>query len=152
MYYIAYGSNLNISQMAIRCPGSKPVGTAVLPDTRLVFRQCATIEPADGYKVPVAVWKVPKSDEASLDRYEGFPILYYKNNLTVTMTDITTARKRTVTAMVYIMTDRFPVEPPMQHYFDTVVRGYRDFGFDTDVLYTARMEANDAYRARRKVM
>ena len=26
-YYLAYGSNLNLSQMAYRCPNAKPIGT-----------------------------------------------------------------------------------------------------------------------------
>lgn len=31
-YYLAYGSNLNIRKMALRCPTAKPVGTAVIKD------------------------------------------------------------------------------------------------------------------------
>ena len=31
-YYIAYGSNLSVIQMAIRCPDAKVAGTAVLKD------------------------------------------------------------------------------------------------------------------------
>ncbi len=30
--YIAYGSNLNIPQMRIRCPGARIIGTSVIPD------------------------------------------------------------------------------------------------------------------------
>ena len=29
-YYLAYGSNLNRYQMRVRCPGAKPLGTAVI--------------------------------------------------------------------------------------------------------------------------
>ena len=29
-YYIAYGSNLNVQQMQMRCPHAKVVGTAIL--------------------------------------------------------------------------------------------------------------------------
>ena len=38
VYYIAYGSNLNIAQMDERCPGAQPVCTAKLEDYELVFR------------------------------------------------------------------------------------------------------------------
>ena len=37
-YYLAYGSNLNIRQMQMRCPGAKPVGTMVLEDYELLFK------------------------------------------------------------------------------------------------------------------
>lgn len=37
-YYLAYGSNLNIRQMALRCPTAKPVGTAVIEDYELLFK------------------------------------------------------------------------------------------------------------------
>ena len=48
--YIAYGSNLNLPQMAKRCPTAKVVGTSEIKDYALVFRggghgAVATIEP-----------------------------------------------------------------------------------------------------------
>ena len=41
-YYLAYGSNLNIRQMALRCPTAKPVGTAVIKDYELLFKGSKT--------------------------------------------------------------------------------------------------------------
>ena len=78
-YYIAYGSNLNIRQMRMRCPHARVVGTAVIKDYELLFKGSLTgayltIEPKKGGAVPVAAWEVTESDEAALDRYEGFPI------------------------------------------------------------------------------
>ena len=51
--YIAYGSNLNLPQMAKRCPAAKVVGTSEIKDYALVFRgsghgAVATIEPCVG--------------------------------------------------------------------------------------------------------
>ena len=85
-YYIAYGSNLNTQQMRFRCPNAVVMGTAELKDWRLVFKgsktgSYLTIEQAEGYTVPVAVWEVNEVDEASLDRYEGYPSFYYKQEL-----------------------------------------------------------------------
>ena len=37
-YYIAYGSNLNLEQMARRCPTAKVVGSTIFKNYRLVFR------------------------------------------------------------------------------------------------------------------
>ena len=44
-YYIAYGSNLSVEQMADRCPDAKIAGQAVLAGWELLFRGCATIAP-----------------------------------------------------------------------------------------------------------
>lgn len=79
--YIAYGSNLNLGQMADRCPTAKVVGASELMDYRLLFRGAhagavATVEPYKGGSVPVLVWEIAPADEAALDRYEGWPFLY----------------------------------------------------------------------------
>ena len=80
-YYIAYGSNLNIPQMRMRCPGARIIGTSVIPDYELLFKgsktgSYLTIEPQAGASVPVAAWEVRKADEAARDRYEGCPDVY----------------------------------------------------------------------------
>ena len=84
--YIAYGSNLNVQQMKWRCPNAEIMGTGELKDWRLLFKGSKTgayltIEKCKGYSVPFAVWEVDASDEAALDRYEGFPSFYYKQEL-----------------------------------------------------------------------
>lgn len=43
--YLVYGSNINLEQMAKRCPNSKVIGTAMVPDYELEFRGVATIVP-----------------------------------------------------------------------------------------------------------
>ena len=79
-YYIAYGSNLNISQMRMRCPGARIIGTSVIEDYQLLFKgsktgSYLTIEPMEGAEVPVVIWEVTETDEKALDRYEGYPNL-----------------------------------------------------------------------------
>ena len=69
--------------MRVRCPFAVVLGTAVLDGWELLFKgsktgSYLTIEECAGGKVPVAVWEVTGSDEAALDRYEGFPTFYYK--------------------------------------------------------------------------
>ena len=76
-YYIAYGSNLNIPQMRVRCPGARIIGTSVIPDYELLFKgsktgSYLTIEPKAGASVPVAAWEVSEDDELALDHYEGY--------------------------------------------------------------------------------
>ena len=97
-YYIAYGSNLNIRQMRIRCPHARVIGTAVIHDYELLFKGSRTgayltIEPKEGSEVPVAVWEVTESDEAALDRYEGYPAFYYKKEMAVSYTHLQHGRR-----------------------------------------------------------
>lgn len=134
--YIAYGSNLNISQMAGRCPTSEVVGKVVLRNWRLVFRGVATIERCAGYNVPVLVWKLQPLDEHALDRYEGWPHLYRKEILKINID----GRRRN--AMVYIMNeDAHPYSPPSKGYMETILRGYETAGFDPGILYRAAGES-----------
>ena len=68
LYYLAYGSNLNVRQMLYRCPGAKPIGISVIPDYELLYKGSKTgvyltIEPKKNSIVPVAVWEVTADDE-----------------------------------------------------------------------------------------
>lgn len=76
--YIAYGSNINLEQMANRCPNSKIVSKEMLKGYELEFRGVATIVPNDKSEVPVLIWEIDGRDEHSLDKYEGFPNYYRK--------------------------------------------------------------------------
>ena len=56
--YIAYGSNLNLPQMAVRCPTAEVAGKSELKDYELLFRggrrgAVATVEPREGGSGPV---------------------------------------------------------------------------------------------------
>lgn len=87
-YYIAYGSNLNLMQMAKRCPDAKTVGTGLLEDYELQFRgrkdnAFATIEQKAGKQVPVLLWQISDRDEKRLDQYEGYPLFYGKQMVEV---------------------------------------------------------------------
>ena len=137
--YLAYGSNLNLSQMAYRCPDSKVAGKAELPGYRLLFRgrpgnAHATIEPSEGRIVPVLLWRVGVRDEACLDLYEGFPRYYGKVNLSVELDG------KTVTAMAYVMKQGFDRNEPSPFYLDTIREGYQAAGFDQAVLDKALEE------------
>jgi gamma-glutamylcyclotransferase (GGCT)/AIG2-like uncharacterized protein YtfP len=134
--YIAYGSNLHLEQMALRCPKAKVVGTAVLNGYVLEFKgsrqfAVATITPCEGSSVPVLVWEITPKDERSLDFYEGFPNLYYKENLRVDLDG-----KPTET-MVYIMTAGNRHGKPSARYYQTIREGYKSAGFDVSGLDAA---------------
>lgn len=82
-YYIAYGSNLSVEQMAYRCPDAKIAGQAVLAGWELLFRGCATIAPNPKKNTPVLVWEISERDEGNLDLYEGYPNYYRKEDLNI---------------------------------------------------------------------
>ena len=143
-YYMAYGSNLNKSQMRRRCPDAYPVGKTVLPNYQLVFRRgVLTIEPKQGSSVPVVVWAISREDERSLDRYEGFPRLYYKQEFPIVFSGRSGGKvKEIITdAMAYIMTDGHPIQEPSVPYMVTCMKGYDDFGLDMTPLFEAKDRA-----------
>ncbi len=140
-YYMAYGSNLNIGQMKYRCPGAEVVTTATLKNWKLVFRgsktgSYLTIEKAKGYSVPIALWRITKDDELSLDFYEGYPSFYYKRRFILPCDD---GRKHR--AFAYIMHEHRPIGVPSARYMDVCAEGYDAFGFDLNILKTAEEEA-----------
>ncbi len=141
-YYIAYGSNLNIRQMRMRCPGARIIGTSEIPGYELLFKgsktgSYLTIEPEEGASVPVAVWSVTEEDEQALDHYEGFPNFYYKKELVLPVTGIKTGKVCRRKVFVYIMHEERPFGIPTTFYMRTCVEGYRSFGFDVNTLMEA---------------
>ena len=135
--YVAYGSNLNVQQMAHRCPTARLYATGVIKDYELQFKgqpqsAFATIAKKPGSEVPVAVWEIQRADEYFLDRYEGYPSHYFKKDVPVELTD-----GREVKAMVYIMNLRMNFGMPSTHYYRTVHQGYLDCKLDTSVLNKA---------------
>ena len=83
-YYFAYGSNMNLDQMAYRCPAASVVENVKLEGYRLTFcgrgkgSGVATILPEEGSQVEGVLWKITPECEKSLDFYEGYPHLYGK--------------------------------------------------------------------------
>lgn len=71
--YFAYGSNMDVAGMAVRCPGSKPLGTARLARHRLAIMRegwlTATRDPAG--VVHGVLWDLALADVGALDRHEG---------------------------------------------------------------------------------
>lgn len=131
--YIAYGSNLNLAQMAARCPSARVYAKGVLNNWELVYRGAktnshATIVRKQGSTVPVLVWEIQPLDEYRLDIYEGFPNYYFKKDI---FAEIAGKKKK---AMVYIMNEnKFPGIPSAD-YISTIRKGYVDNNLDIDIL------------------
>lgn len=141
-YYLAYGSNLNVTQMRYRCPSARIIGTAVIENYQLLFKgsktgSYLTIEPCEGHSVPVAAWEVTADDELRLDRYEGFPNFYYKKELRLPITGMKTGKVRMRDAFVYIMHEERQLGLPSANYVRICRDGYDFFGFGQRYLTEA---------------
>ena len=138
--YIAYGSNMNVEQMKYRCPEAKLITSLYLENFRLRFKgdnnySVATIEPAADHLVPVTVWEIMPGDEESLDLFEGYPLLYRKETI-----ELKLGKKRFV-AMYYVMNSNgYSYGFPSRQYFQTILEGYLDAGFDPKLLHQAVAE------------
>lgn len=134
--YIAYGSNMNMEQMAMRCPSARPIGKYILHDYKLEFRRVANIIKCKGAETPVALWTITESCEKSLDRYEGYPRLYRKEYIKLKI------NKKEVIGMVYVM-NMGEIAEPSNHYYNVIKQGYKDFHIDMTSLEKALIESKN---------
>ena len=136
-FYLAYGSNLNLRDMSYRCKNAIPIGSTVLTNYRLVYKGSAdgyaylTIEPSKDSLVPVGIFNISFFDELRLNKYEGYPELYYKEHFPINI------ESKEAKALIYIMKDNFDYHLPNDKYIDTCMMGYDYFGFDKKVLEDA---------------
>ena len=133
--YFAYGSNINLEQMAYRCPDASVVGPVFLDNYELLFRRggFATIAPKEGERVHGLLWSLTPQCERSLDIYEGYPRFYDKQMVTVRDSE-----GRSLSVMAYIMDERFR-EPmlPSSSYYNGILEGYRSNGLPVTALKKA---------------
>jgi gamma-glutamylcyclotransferase (GGCT)/AIG2-like uncharacterized protein YtfP len=107
-HYFAYGANMDRDAMAVRCPGSRPLGIARLARHRFIITR-------DGYASVIrdpramvhgVIWDLALADIPALDRFEECAKgLYAKINQGV----ITEAGPRR--ALVYVGSDGEPGAP-----------------------------------------
>lgn len=146
--YFAYGSNINLDQMAFRCPDAEVVGPVTLEGYRLAFRGSgvATILPCEERKVEGLLWKLTPECELSLDRYEGYPHLYHKEDIIVCDKD-----NREIKTMVYVMDQKYEKKPcvPPQMYFMGIAEGYHQNKIKMDTLFDALSETKKEVRQNR---
>lgn len=138
-FYLAYGSNCNLTQMEYRCPKATVVGPVTLHNYRLTFNGrhrsggVANIRRKNGAEVKGLLWEITLDCERSLDRYEGYPHLYEKKTVTVETED-----GQKIKAMVYVMTKGHESPAmPSGYYFQGIVEGFRQNGMDPEPVIDA---------------
>lgn len=136
--YAAYGSNMNLAQMAQRCPKATVCGKGELKGYRLTFRGgagggVANVEKSRDASVPIVLWWITPICEEVLDRYEGYPHLYEKR-----LVEIETPGG-TAIAMIYVMAKRYERMPshPSGYYYGVIKQGYKDNGIPLKALNAA---------------
>ncbi|MEZ4180119.1 MAG: gamma-glutamylcyclotransferase family protein [Candidatus Doudnabacteria bacterium] len=132
MYYFAYGSNMNQSQMKARCPESKLIDKGYLKDYKLDFLGysprwkggCADIARQYNSKVWGLVYEVSKADINLLDKIEGNPDFYKRMNKAVFLSD-----NRSVKAEMYFLVKKQGFVPPTKKYIDIILEAGKEFEF-----------------------
>ena len=144
MIYVAYGSNLNKAQMAMRCPKAECLGSRILGGWRLVFRGVADMHQESGAMCHVGLWRITDECEEALDRYEGFPSLYLKHYF---------APQDGEPMMAYLMNSDGISMPP-SYYLESISEGYDDFGLPKSFLgealdWTLANQRGEGYLSKR---
>jgi hypothetical protein len=144
--YFAYGSNLHVGRMAVRCPAAEPLQSLILPSTRLVFRGVADVIFDEDSQCPGGLWRITAECERALDRYEGFDRDYPDRGMYskeyVELDDLPDGETE---IMLYTMNST-GIYPPAEYYFQTIEQGYRDFGLKLAPLRAALEHSYDAKR------
>ena len=129
--YFAYGANMSVQGMAVRCPGARVLGPATLDGHafRINANHFATIVPAAGKRVHGILWLLRDEHRAALDEYEGVPFgMYRRHSLRVT-TDDGDPR----TALAYIARDATPTRTRGE-YLDVILAAARAHGFPPEYV------------------
>jgi gamma-glutamylcyclotransferase (GGCT)/AIG2-like uncharacterized protein YtfP len=138
MYYFAYGSDLDLLQMQLRCPEAQFVSTAKVDGYRVCFprrsyiRDCAiiSIEPAIGESVWGALYELDGTDIQRLDEREGFDKkrdrgLNQRNRITVRVEG---SDDRPVVAEVYVAVPTVSPGLPSPQYIGYLVAAAAECG------------------------
>lgn len=140
MLYFAYGSNMDPEQMALRCPGSRLVGTARLPGYRLAFSRysskrnggVADVVPDPDHEVWGVVWDLSEENLAILDGFEGYDpggtCAYSRTRIEVE------SEQGTLEAEIYFATRQPNPPPPSRAYMQHLIEGAKAHGLPDDYL------------------
>lgn len=122
MYYFAYGSNMDQTQMAERCPKVVLIGSARLIGYRLAFTifspkrncGCADILMSSQDEVHGLLYSVTSKEMEALDRFEGHPNHYRQIQVTVNTQD------GEVSAFSYEVVHKQDSLDPSKHYLHLI--------------------------------
>jgi gamma-glutamylcyclotransferase (GGCT)/AIG2-like uncharacterized protein YtfP len=147
--YFAYGSNLLPERLSRRCPSAICLGVGIAEGYRLAFHKKSidgsakaslAQESAGASLVYGALFRIAESERALLDKCEGYPKGYSRED---SFPVFDPGAKQIVEARTYIATPQAVVDSllPFHWYKGLVIAGARTHGFPDD--YIAALEATD---------
>jgi len=136
--YFAYGANLDMRSMELRCPGHRRIGRAALKNYRLMFKSVADIEPVANHVVHGALYEITQEHLNTLDRFEGYPRFYTRKPLPVF-----TEEGEEVNAIVYLMNNRHQYSSPHRDYLNVILSGCRQWGLPQEHIRYIITRANN---------
>ena len=124
MIYFAYGSNMDLDQMKVRCPGSEALGIGQLSHYTMGFTRwsrswksgTADILPERGKTVYGVLFDLTFEGLKKLDKFADYPNSYLRQDVTVT------CGEELLPAMTYVAR-RQGVFLPSQSYIGKMVHG-----------------------------
>ena len=146
MLYVGYGSNIPSNEMFSRCHSAKYVGKGYIKDYELKFNFHADIDYKKGSKVPCVVYEITsKYDIENLDFYEGYPHYYDRHNV-----DVILDNGENLECVVYEMTPKAKQpSSPTHEYFYRILKGYKEYELDENVLKTALKNVGGFHKSSR---
>ena len=129
--YFAYGSNMSVQGMALRCPGARVLGPATLVGHAFLINanHYATIVPAAGKVVHGVLWMLTADHRRALDEYEGVPFGMYRRHTI----RVTTARGEQQLALTYVARDATPTRTRSE-YLEVILSAARAHGLPPEYV------------------
>ena len=145
--YFAYGSNLSLAQIKLRCPDHKPKGTAVLSNHRVVCNKkgdngvdfYAGIVCSPGDEVLGALYQLTEADINRLDASEGCiegGRHYIRNEKDFFVRNRETGE--VINAFTYFVVKPLVPKKPTTVYAEKIFQGCRDHGFPDEYMRNLR--------------
>lgn len=131
-YMFSYGMNTNLNSMSARCPKAEVIGRAALSNHSFQFKYHADVEEEHGQFVEGVLWAIDLDGLNLMDRCEGYPEYYTREQLWVTCDD-----GQEYLAWVYKMCGDPELDLPSEAYLRMVHEGYVQNNLDTDQIWQA---------------
>ncbi len=132
IFYFAYGSNMNVDTMNLRCGENNFVGfkNSYLENYSFYFygRGYGNIKPNSGERVNGVLYKINQECFTKLDKSEGYPNMYQREIVTIKNP------LKDFQAEVYIVLNDKTTAIPSDSYFDTVITGAKQYGLPLDYI------------------
>jgi gamma-glutamylcyclotransferase (GGCT)/AIG2-like uncharacterized protein YtfP len=120
--------------MKVRCPAARKACKLILPHGRLIFRGVADVDIVKDdpdAKIQGGLWEITPECEKALDRFEGVAGGFYEKRYMLLR--VNNEKRR----CLFYKKRSNGVMRPYGGYYETILKGYEDFGLDVTFLKEA---------------